>query len=77
MLMTHAPSDRVDATALHLIRQGLNVGRSAEPGNLVLTAPERTLDWVAAHKHLLEALAAATNRSVKLEASNRLEAFIK
>ncbi|MFC4346315.1 ribonuclease E/G [Kordiimonas lipolytica] len=67
MIVRAAPSARAQAQALQLLRDGVRAANRAEPGALVIAAPEGTKRWLEARTDVTDSLREATGRDVVIE----------
>jgi ribonuclease G len=67
MTVARAPAPRADSVALDLIRRARRLGRTAERGNLVITASDAVNAWFDANPAYVEDLKLQTQRSITFE----------
>lgn len=71
------PRRRASAVAIELLRRGTHIGRTAEPGALIVSGPEPVIGWLKANEQFVEELETATQRAVELMLGAETDVFLR
>lgn len=71
------PRTKAGAAALDLLRRGQKLGRTKEPGALIISGPEPIIAWLKNHTDLVAALEAGTSRKVELLLGAAPDVFLR
>lgn len=77
MEQARGPVPRIAALGLRLLQKAARIGKSAEPGALIIEAPTAVIEWMKANDLLLDQVRETSQRTVSLEPASSSDAFIK
>ncbi|WP_286828977.1 MULTISPECIES: ribonuclease E/G [Kordiimonas] len=77
MMVSTAPRARAQAQALQLLRDAVRTANRAEPGTLVIAAPEGTKAWFEARADVTESLQQSTGRTIAFETAEAPSVWLR